>query len=189
MLRDFWTKRVSKVFRYARRDFWINPQKYYVCSYRSDILICSLIGWYKASNGRILMERVFGKEAVDKYLIFLKGSQIKLLMGEVILSPYQVWVKGSPQEITHLGYFHMKELTSISFLLYLYSSVFEKALRISNHKQRETVIMDFLNHLFYGNSFVIPKNFKAKRSDLSEIQKIIDRRKRILYVQEDEEKS
>ena len=187
MIRDFWIKKVLKISRYTRRDFWINPKKYYVCSYRSDILICSLIGWYKASNGRNLMERVFGKEAVDKYLIFLRGSQIKLLMGEVILSPYQVWIRGSLQEISHLGYFRTAELTSITFILYLYSSVFEKAFRITDHKQRETMIIDFLNHLFYGNSFVIPKNFKAKRSDISEIQKIIDRRKRILYIQEDEE--
>lgn len=182
-------EKCDQLKRYSRRDFWINPRKYYVCSYRWDIPICSLIGWYRVKNGRSLMEGVFGKTRVEKNLMFIRGSKIQNMLGEIIMYPYRVAVNGSVQEISHLGYFTQSNLDSQALLTFLYEVLLHANRHLKDPREKEDAIVEYLNYMFHGNKYIISQDYRAKRSDLSEIQKIISERKRILYIEEDEEQS
>lgn len=135
------------------------------------------------------MEGVFGKTRVENNLMFIQGSKIQNMLGEIIMYPYKVAVNGSVQEISHLGYFTQSNLDSMALLTFLYEVLLHANRHLKDPREKEDAIVEYLNYMFHGNKYIISQDYRAKRSDLSEIQKIISERKRILYLEEDEEQS
>ena len=177
--------KIIKPLKWVRPDKEIDPDKYYVCSYMRTIPVCAMVGWYKLSNARKMLDLVFGPD-YERYLFFVKGTQLEDNLGNIVLYPGRIMMKGQVYPISHILFWNIEDVQA-SFIIANYVNEILKTNKNDKWKIEEEVVKR-LEYLCYGErkGKSIPKNFKVKRSKLSEMAKTIQERKRTMYQDEGE---
>lgn len=179
-------KRVKKSYlmRYLKPDGRLDLDKYYAYSYKFDIPVCSMIGWYSESLAHEIFEAVFGKPSL-RYVFFIKGSDLKAALGDIVICPTQVIIKGDIYQISPLLLWDKATINKQPEIYNTIKFLMGPYINEKDPRKIERVLLNKVKRLCYAGR--VPKNFKVKRSKLSQIQKTILDRKEVLYLEEIEE--